>query len=87
VPAKAAVSLAAATGAPAVEGAPAQQKVVAAKKRIAPRFASRAGSSRIAPGEYYMSADNYENRGRGGYYRENGWNRGYSQSGGRFQSW
>jgi len=57
--------------------------VVAAKKRIAPRFASRAGSSRIAPGEYYMSAD----RGRGGYYRENGWNRGYSQSGGRFQSW
>ena len=34
-----------------------------------------------------MSADNYENRGRGGYYRENGWNGGYSQSGGRFQSW
>jgi hypothetical protein len=65
----------------------AQQKVVAAKKRIAPRFASRAGSSRIAPGEYYMSADNYENRGRGGYYRANGWNGGYSQSGGRFQSW
>jgi hypothetical protein len=87
VPAKAAVSPAAATGAPAVEGAPAQQKVVAAKKRIAPRFASRAGSSRIAPGEYYMSADNYENRGRGGYYRANGWNGGYSQSGGRFQSW
>jgi len=86
-PAKAAVSPAAATGAPAVEGAPAQQKVVAAKKRIAPRFASRAGSSRIAPGEYYMSADNYENRGRGGYYRANGWNGGYSQSGGRFQSW
>jgi hypothetical protein len=85
-PAKAAVSPAA-TGAPAVEGAPAQQKVVAAKKRIAPRFASRAGSSRIAPGEYYMSADNYENRGRGGYYRANGWNGGYSQSGGRFQSW
>lgn len=85
--AKAAVSPAAATGAPAVEGAPAQQKVVAAKKRIAPRFASRAGSSRIAPGEYYMSADNYENRGRGGYYRANGWNGGYSQSGGRFQSW
>ena len=65
----------------------AQQKAAAAKRRIAPRFASRAGSSRIAPGEYYMSADNYENRGRGGYYRENGWNGGYSQSGGRFQSW
>jgi hypothetical protein len=87
VPAKAAVSPAAATGTPAVEGAPAQQKVVAAKKRIAPRFASRTGSSRIAPGEYYMSADNYENRARGGYYRANGWNGGYSQSGGRFQSW
>src|SRR6476659_3987180 len=87
-PAKAAVSpAAAATGAPAVEGASVQQKVAAAKKRIAPRFAWRAGSSRIAPGEYYMSADNYENRGRGGYYRENGWNGGYSQSGGRFQSW
>jgi hypothetical protein len=83
-PAKATVSPAAA---PAVEGAPAQQKAAAAKRRIVPRFASRAGSSRIAPGEYYMSADNYENRGRGGYYRENGWNGGYSQSGGRFQNW
>jgi hypothetical protein len=87
-PAKATVSPAAA---PAVEGAPAQQnaqqKAAAAKRRIVPRFASRAGSSRIAPDEYYMSADNYENRGRGGYYRENGWNGGYSQSGGRFQNW
>jgi hypothetical protein len=86
-PANAAVSPPVATSTPAAQPALAQQKVAAARKRIAPRFASRAGSPRIASGEYYMSADNYENRGRGGYYRENGWNGGYSQSGGRFQSW
>lgn len=86
-PTKAAVSPPVATSTPAAQVVLAQQKAAAAKRRIAARFAARAGSSRIAPGEYYMSADNYENRGRGGYYRENGWNGGYSQSGGRFQNW
>jgi hypothetical protein len=86
-PAKAAASPPVSVSTPAAQAAFAQQKAVAARKRVAPRFAWRAGSSRIAPGEYYMSADNYGDRGRGTYHRENGWNGGHYQSGGRFQDW
>jgi hypothetical protein len=88
VPATAAVSPPVVTSTSAAQAALAQQKWMAAKKHVAPRFAARGGYSRIAPGQYYMSANNYENRGRGAYYRENGWNGGYYQSGGgRFQDW
>jgi hypothetical protein len=86
--AKAAVSPPVVASTSAAQTALAQQKWAAAKKRAAPRFATRGGLSRIAPGEYYMSAGSYENRGRSAYYRENGWNGGYHQSGGgRFQDW
>jgi hypothetical protein len=86
--AKAAVAPPVVTSTSAAQAALAQQRLAAAKKRVAPRFATRGGSSRIAPGAYYMSADNYENRGRSTYYRENGWSGGYYQSGGgRFQDW
>jgi hypothetical protein len=64
--------------------------VAIVKKRVVPRFASRGASSRLTPGEYYMSAENYRESGaRGGYYRESRWGGGsYYQSGGnRFQDW
>lgn len=81
-----------AASAPPAAPAPAEKKVAAVnfKKRVAPRFAARGASSRLTPGAYYMSADNYrENAARGGYYRDNGWSGGsYYQSGGnRFQDW
>lgn len=63
--------------------------VVNVKKRVVPRFASRAASSRLTPGEYYMSAENYHDGARGGYYRDSGWGGGnYYQGGGnRFHDW
>lgn len=67
---------------------PAEKKMAIAnvKKRVPPRFASRGGSSRLTPGAYYMSADNY--RERGGYYRDSGWGGGsYYGGGGRYQDW
>jgi uncharacterized membrane protein YgcG len=70
---------------------PAEKKMAVAnvKKRVLPRFASRGVSSRLTPGAYYMSADNYrENGTRGGYYRDSGWGGGgYYGGGGRFQDW
>jgi hypothetical protein len=81
-----------AVSAPQIAAAPVERKMFAAtiKKRVAPRFASRAAPSRLTPGQYYMSANNYrENGTRGVYFRDNGWGGGnYYQSGGsRFQDW
>jgi hypothetical protein len=57
------------------------------KKRVPPRFASRGMSSRLTPGAYYMSADNYRENARG-YYRDSGWGGGsYYGGGGRYQDW
>jgi len=68
---------------------PAEKKMAVAnvKKRVPPRFASRGGSSRLTPGAYYMSADNYRENARG-YYRDSGWGGGsYYGGGGRYQDW
>lgn len=79
-----------AASAPSASPAPvvAEKKMAVAnvKKRVSPRFASRGVSSRLTPGAYYMSADNY--RERGGYYRDSGWGGGsYYGGGGRYQDW
>ena len=61
--------------------------IVNVKKRVPPRFASRGMSSRLTPGAYYMSADNYRENARG-YYRDSGWGGGsYYGGGGRYQDW
>lgn len=90
-PTKAAVLPPAASASPTAP-APAEKKTAVAnvKKRVPPRFASRGVSSRLTPGEYYMSADNYrENGTRGTYYRDNAWGGGgyYQSGGGRFHDW
>jgi len=85
VTAKASVSPPVASAAPA----PAEKKMALAnvKKRVPPRFASRGMSSRLTPGAYYMSADNYRENARG-YYRDSGWGGGsYYGGGGRYQDW
>jgi hypothetical protein len=89
-PAKAPVSPPASAPTAAPAPVPAEKKMAIAnvKKHFPPRFASRGFSSRLRPGEYYMSAENYRENGARSYYRDNGWGGGsYYQGGGRFQDW
>jgi hypothetical protein len=75
------------SAAPAPVPAEKKMAIVNVKKRVPPRFASRGMSSRLTPGAYYMSADNYRENARG-YYRDSGWGGGsYYGGGGRYQDW
>ena len=75
------------SAAPAPVAAEKKMALANVKKRVPPRFASRGMSSRLTPGAYYMSADNYRENARG-YYRDSGWGGGsYYGGGGRYQDW